>query len=77
MIDFLRANPWCSREEYTWGMSMPQIELASVDFSHVEYLKTKEEKEREKRNIKIMGGDDIKRMVALRNDLGIPVIKGH
>lgn len=77
MIDFLRANPWCSREEYTWSMSIPQIELASVDFSHVEYLKTKEDLERERKNIKIKDGGDIMRMMTLRNDLGIPVIKNH
>lgn len=37
MIDFLRANPWCSREEYTWRLTVPQVRLASFDFSHTDY----------------------------------------
>lgn len=43
MIDFLRANPFVSREEYMWGMTIPQITLASMDFTRVEYKKEKKE----------------------------------
>lgn len=37
MVDFLRSNPWCSREEYMWGMTVGQVRLAAMDFSHIEY----------------------------------------
>lgn len=68
MIDFLRANPWCSREEYMWEMTIPQIKLASIDFSHVEYLSENKSKKREGKVIN--SGDDLKNM----NDLGVPII---
>lgn len=68
MIDFLRANPWCSREEYMWEMTIPQIKLASIDFSHVEYLSDKQNKNSAGKVIN--SGDDLKNM----NDLGIPII---
>lgn len=37
MVDFLRSNTWCSRDEYLWGMTVGQVRLSSFDFSHVEY----------------------------------------
>ncbi len=69
MIDFLRANPWCSREEYTWHMTIPQIRLASFDFSHVEYLD--KENGGEDGNTVVIGPDE-----ALTNltDLGVPIL---
>lgn len=70
MIDFLRANPWCSREEYMWEMTIPQIKLASIDFSHVEYLSEKTKSNRHKDDPVINNGDDLKNL----NDLGIPII---
>ncbi len=42
MIDFLRANTWCSQEEYKWRMTVPQVRLASMDFTHIEYLSDEE-----------------------------------
>lgn len=41
MIDFLRSNTWCSREEYLWGMSVAQVQLSSIDFTHIDYDKRK------------------------------------
>lgn len=67
MIDFLRANPWCSQEEYKWGMTVPQIRLASIDFSHVEYLS---EQEKKKNKYKPKG----RNMFKNTTDLGIPII---
>lgn len=46
MCDFLKANPWCSRDEYLWGMTIPQVKLASIDFTHTEYLASDEQKEK-------------------------------
>jgi hypothetical protein len=42
MIDFLRANPFVSRDEYMWSWSLPQIHLAGSDFTHVKHLSEKE-----------------------------------
>lgn len=42
MIDFLKANPYVTREEYLWKWTIPQIRLASYDFTHVRYLSEKE-----------------------------------
>ena len=43
MIDFLRANPFVSREQYMWEWTIPQITLSSMDFTRVEYKKEKKE----------------------------------
>lgn len=74
MIDFLRANTWCSQEEYKWGMTVPQVRLASMDFTHMEYLSDSEKKKQDGklRNATTIanGADDLKNL----NDLGIPII---
>ena len=46
MIDFLRNNPYVTKEEYLWRWTVPQVMLASMDFSHEIYVKKKEKKER-------------------------------
>lgn len=38
MMDFLQKNTSITREQYLWEWSVPQIKLASCDFSHVVYL---------------------------------------
>lgn len=73
MIDFLRSNTWCSQEEYKWGMTVPQIRLASMDFTHIEYLSDSEKKSNGGKNFgnaMVLDGDDAKNL----NDLGIPII---
>lgn len=75
MIDFLRANTWCSQEEYKWQMTVPQVRLASMDFTHIEYLSDKEIKDNKKKNkakntTVINGAEDFKNL----NDLGIPIL---
>lgn len=74
MIDFLRANPWCSQDEYKWRMTVPQVRLASMDFTHIEYLSDDEKKKNGGKNLKnatvINGAEDLKNL----NDLGIPII---
>lgn len=37
MIDFLKANPSFTMHDYLWVLTYPQILLASIDFSHIEY----------------------------------------
>lgn len=68
MVDFLRSNTWCGKEEYMWEMTVGQVRLASVDFSHVEY-KRDAEKNGKKKKKKVKGADDLK------NDLGVAIGK--
>lgn len=67
MIDFLRTNTWCSQEEYKWRMTVPQIRLASVDFTRIEYLSDSEKKNNKLKDATVL--DD-----ANLNDLGIPIL---
>ena len=68
-IDVLRANPYVSREEYLWQWTVPQVKLASLDYSHVEYL-TEEQAKAEKSRKNAVHIDNVMDLV---NDLGIPV----
>nr|DAN11849.1 MAG TPA: hypothetical protein [Caudoviricetes sp.] len=72
MIDFLRANTWCSQEEYKWGMTVPQVRLASMDFTRLEYISDNENGEmtNHKESKMINSGEELKNL----NDLGIPII---
>lgn len=65
MVDFLKANPYVTREEYMWEWSVPQIKLASFDFTHVKYLS--EDEAKNKKNEVTYGNPQ-----DLVNDLGIP-----
>lgn len=74
MIDFLRANTWCSQEEYKWRMTVPQVRLASMDFTHIEYLSDEEKKNQQNKNLKnatVLDSSDGSKNL---NDLGIPII---
>ena len=56
-------------------MTVPQVRLASMDFTHIEYLSDKEEKDNKKKNkakntTVINGAEDFKNL----NDLGIPIL---
>lgn len=73
MIDFLRSNPWCSRDEYLWGMTVPQVSLASCDFSHINYSER-----RAKRAARRKGGSGKTMTINTAEDLkgiGFPEIK--
>lgn len=65
MVDFLKQNPYVTREQYMWEWTIPQIRLASYDYTHVNYLS-----DGEKGNNKSKKYDDPD---VLMNDLGIPV----
>lgn len=71
MIDFLRANTWCSQQEYKWQMTIPQVRLASLDFTHIEYLPDDKRHRRDGNTTIIGDGGDLKNL----NDLGIPIIQ--
>lgn len=69
MIDFLKAVPCVTRDEYLWSWTVPQIQLALFDQTHVEYLTEKQaeiEKARRLGHIYSSAG-------TFANDLGIPV----
>ena len=51
-------------------MTVPQVRLASMDFTHIEYLSEKEKKQHGGDVVTIGGSDDLKNF----NDLGIPII---
>ena len=65
MADFLKNNPYVSREQYIWEWTIPQIRLASYDYTHVNYLS---EKEAKNKKAKKYDNPD-----TLMNDLGIPI----
>lgn len=69
MIDFLRANPYVSREEYLWKWTVPQIKLASYDYSHVEYLSEEQAKVIKRRKNAVVIDD----VMGFMTDLGVPV----
>lgn len=71
MIDFLKAHPSVSKEQYLWEWTVPQIHLAICDNTHIEYLTEEQAKlDRLRRNaVKIDGGNS-----QILNDLGIPIL---
>lgn len=64
MIDFLKAFPFVTKDEYMWEWTVPQVKLASADNTHVRYLS---EKEAERRKATRHDGSD------LMNDLGMTI----
>lgn len=66
MIDFLKAFPFVTKEEYLWEWTVPQIRLASADNTHVKYLS---EKQAEMRKAKKYDGDNLGSL----SDLGVPI----
>lgn len=73
MIDFLKAHPGVTRDEYLWEWSVPQIKLALYDNTHAEYL-TEEQAKIEKRRKHAVRYTDA---TSLMNDLGVPVFGGQ
>ena len=65
MVDFLKANPFVTMEEYKWGLSVPMIRLMSIDNTRVHYLSEKQAQD--KNATKIDSAED------LMNDLGMPI----
>ena len=66
MVDFLKANPFVTYEQYRWGLSVPMIRLMSVDNTRIHYLSDKECKKK-----KAVVFDSAE---SLMNDLGIPIL---
>ena len=66
MVDFLKANPFITYEQYRGGLSVPMIRLMSADNTRVHYLSEKEAKR--KKAVVVNDAD------ALMNDLGVPIL---
>ena len=65
MVDFLKANPFVTMDDYKWGLSVPMIRLMISDNTRIHYMS---EKEAKKENaIVINDADD------LMNDLGMSI----
>lgn len=64
MVDFLKANPFVTIEDYKWKLSSPMIRLMAMDNTRVHYLS---EKQAQRRKDKHIDGTN------LRNDLGAPI----
>ena len=64
MVDFLKANPFVSMEDYKWGLSVPMIRLMSIDNTRVHYMTDKQAQNSKSKRI---DGSYI------TSDLGIPI----
>jgi hypothetical protein len=62
MVDFLKANPFVTMEQYRWELSVPMIRLMAADNTRVHYLS---EGQAKKRNSKVFDGhvDDLGRPI--------------
>ena len=69
MVDFLKAFPFMTIEDYLWKYSIPMIKIMGMDNSHVNCLS---DKEVEKRKYKSINLND-KSIEQLNNDLGVRI----
>lgn len=67
MVDFLKAYPFVSMEDYKWKLSVPMIKLMCADNTRIHYLS---DKEKERRKGRVIDGSN----GSLMNDLGIPIL---
>lgn len=65
MVDFLKAYPFVSMEDYKWRLSVPMIKLMCADNTRIHYLSEKESK---MRNATVINSAE-----DLINDLGFSV----
>jgi hypothetical protein len=65
MVDFLKANPFVTMDNYKWNLNPCMIKLMCADNTRIHYLSEKQSKM--KNATVINNAED------LMNDLGIPV----
>jgi hypothetical protein len=65
MVDFLKANPFVTMEDYKWGLSVPMIRLMIQDNTRVHYMSEKE--------AKMQNATVISSAEDLMNDLGMSI----
>lgn len=65
MVDFLKAYPFISMEEYKWKLSVPMIRIMTIDNTRIHYLSEKQ--------AKMKNATVINDASALLNDLGMSI----
>jgi len=70
MMDFLKAFPFMSVEQYLWQYTCPQIEIMRADNTHIRHLSEKQIKMRKAVHI---GGEYGYDTGSMTTDLGTPV----
>jgi hypothetical protein len=65
MVDFLKAYPFISMEEYKWKLSVPMIRIMTIDNTRIHYLSEKQ--------AKIKNATVINDASELLNDLGMSI----
>lgn len=65
MVDFLKANPFVTMEDYKWKLSVPMIRLMCADNTRVHYLSENEQK---MKNATVINDAE-----SLMNDLGFSI----
>ena len=71
MVDFLKANPYVTMDDYLWKLNPSLIKLMSMDNTRVNYLS---EKAAKKKKGKVFDGSNLD---ALKNDLGVVIFEGE
>lgn len=69
MVDFLKANPFMTMDDYLWKYSIPMIKIMGMDNSHVNYLSEKQAENRKFKTVDMNG----KSVDELNNDLGTKI----
>jgi len=69
LVDFLKANPFMTMDDYLWKYSIPMIKIMGMDNSHVNYLSEKQAQNRKIQTVDVNG----KSVQDLSNDLGITI----
>lgn len=69
MVDFLKANPYMTVDDYLWGYSIPMIKIMGMDNSRVNYLSKKEAERRAGGVVSLAG----KSAGELNSDLGVKI----
>ena len=69
MVDFLKANPFMTMDDYLWKYSIPMIKIMGMDNSHVKYLSEGEAKHRDMKNVDMNGSS----VNELNSDLGVKI----
>lgn len=70
MVDFLKANPFMTMDDYLWKYSIPMIKIMGMDNTHVNYLTEKQVEDRKFRTVDVNG----KSIKQLNNDLGTAIM---
>lgn len=67
MVDFLKACPFVTMEDYKWKLSVPMIRLMMMDNTHVNYLTEKQVAKRKGQGIDL---EKLAEQHSLVNDFG-------